>query len=84
MSLLTVHYINNCSETGEMAKQLKVLTVLPVDPNLIPNIHMVGHNHLEFQFRGSNGVQGHRHRHAGKYPSSRYIKFLKIKPALTK
>lgn len=32
---------------GEMVQGLKVLVALPKDPDLVPSIHVVAHNHLE-------------------------------------
>lgn len=32
---------------GEMDQGLKALVALPKDPDLVPSIHVVAHNHLE-------------------------------------
>jgi len=38
--------INNLSQAGEMAQQLRPLAALPEDPGSIPSIHMTAHNCL--------------------------------------
>lgn len=35
-----------CLQAGEMVQQLKVLTVLTEDPNLVPNTYLASQNHL--------------------------------------
>ena len=34
------------SEVGEMAQQLRALTILPEDPGSIPSTHMAAYNYL--------------------------------------
>lgn len=34
------------------------------DPHSVPSIHLADHNHLEFQFQGSDALTNKVHRHA--------------------
>jgi hypothetical protein len=43
-------------EAGEMAQQLRALTILPEILSSIPSKHMVAHNHLQWGLMPSSGV----------------------------
>jgi hypothetical protein len=49
-------FLKNNFWAGEMAQWLRACVALAEEPSLVPDTHMVIHNHLSVQFQGSDAL----------------------------